>query len=95
MNTSIGKNSPLERLPRRPKTEESEQDEDQEPETKYPGLTQFEEDHVIVELHIPFPSQSKSTMCPFLTISKGKIFILFLIVHAVAALPNSLCPFKY
>jgi hypothetical protein len=95
MNTRIGKNSPLGKLARRPKTEESEQDEDQEPETEYPGLTQFGEDHVIVELHIPSPSESQSTMRPFSTISKGKIFILFLIVRAVPALPNSLFPFKY
>jgi len=95
MNTRIGKNSPLGRLPRRPKTEESEQDEDQEPETKYPGLTQFEEDHVIVELHIPSPSQSQSTMHPFSTVGKGKIFMLFLILNAIPALLNSLCLFKY
>ena len=95
MNIRIGKNSPLGKLPRRPKTEESEQDEDQEPETEYPGLTQFGEDHVIVELHILSPSESQSTMWPFSTIGKGKIFILFLIVRAVPALPNSLCPFKY
>jgi len=34
-------------------------------------------------------------MHPFSTVGKGKIFMLFLIVNAIPALPNSLCPFKY
>jgi hypothetical protein len=60
------------------KTEESEvreQEKGQEPETEYPGLTQFEEvrDHVIVEPHIFTPSRSQSTMCPFSKVARGKI----------------------